>query len=92
MNQKKLAKVYYADVWGPREEKYNYLFGNDVRTTKWQKLEPTPPYYFFVPKDFALQVEYEEFWKVTEIFKEWSSGVKTHRDHFAVGFTKEEVV
>ncbi len=29
---------------------------------------------------------------MTDIFKEWSSGVKTHRDHFVVGFTKEEIV
>ena len=29
---------------------------------------------------------------MTEIFKEWSSGVKTHRDHFVVGFTKEEII
>ena len=84
--------VHYADLWGIREEKYKYLFGNDFQTTKWQKLEPFAPYYFFVPKDFALQAEYEKFWKVTDIFKEWSSGVKTHRDHFVVGFSKEEIV
>jgi predicted helicase len=84
--------VHYADLWGIREEKYKYLFGNDFQTTKWQKLEPFAPYYFFVPKDFALQAEYEKFWKITEIFKEWSSGVKTHRDHFVVGFSKEEIV
>ena len=84
--------VYYADFWGLRDEKYKYLFENDVQKTKWQKLEPFAPYYFFVPKDFALQAEYEKFWKVTEIFKEWSSGVTTHRDNFVVGFTKEEII
>lgn len=57
-----------------------------MQTTKWQELEPIAPYYFFVPKDFALQSEYEKFWKVTEIFKEWSSGVKTNRDYFLVDF------
>jgi predicted helicase len=72
-----------------REKKYNYLFGNDVQTTKWQELEPVEPYFFFVPKDFALQAEYEKFWKVTEIFKEWASGVKTNRDHFLVEFDKQ---
>ncbi|MEW6189552.1 MAG: type ISP restriction/modification enzyme [Actinomycetota bacterium] len=85
-------KVYYADLWGVRSEKYGYLFENDVCTTKWQELEPVAPYYFFVPKDFALQEEYEKFWKVTEIFKEWSSGITTHRDHFVVGFTKEGIL
>ncbi|MBS3920793.1 MAG: hypothetical protein KG012_18120 [Deltaproteobacteria bacterium] len=92
MSEKKLATVFYADLWGLREGKYEYLFENDMETTKWQKLEPVAPYYFFVPKDFALQAEYEKFWKVTEIFKEWTEGVKTHRDHFVVGFTKEEII
>jgi predicted helicase len=81
--------VYYADLWGLREEKYKYLFENDLRTTKWQELKPFAPYWFFVPKDFALQAEYEKFWKVTEIFREWASGVKTNRDHFLVDFDKQ---
>ncbi len=87
----KEKKVYYSDLWGLREKKYAYLLGNDVQTTSWQELKPVTPYYFFIPKDFALQSEYEKFWKVTDIFRKWSSGVKTHRDHFVVGFTKEEV-
>jgi len=91
-NPLKEKTVHYADVWGLRQEKYKYLFGNDLQKTKWQELEPVAPYYFFVPKDFALQAEYEKFSKITEIFKKWSSGVKTHRDHFVVGFTKEEIM
>jgi predicted helicase len=80
--------VHYTDLWGLREEKYKYLFGKDVQTTKWLKLEPFAPYWFFVPKDFALQAEYEKFWKVTEVFREWASGVKTNRDNFLVDFDK----
>jgi len=87
----KEKKGYYSDLWGLRETKHAYLFGNDFQTTIWQELKPVAPYYFFVPKDFALQSEYEKFWKVTDIFKKWSSGVTTHRDHFVVGFTKEEI-
>jgi len=85
-------RVYYADLWGLRSGKYEYLLKNDVETTRWQELKPAAPYYFFVPKDFASQAEYEKFWKVTEIFKEWSFGVTTSRDHFVVGFTREEIV
>ena len=85
-------KVCYADLWGLRSEKYEYLFENDVESTDWQELEPREPYYFFVPKDFALQEEYDKFWKVTDIFKVWSSGVKTRRDKFMVAFSKEELL
>jgi len=88
----KEKKVYYADLWGLRDRKHEYLFGNDAQTTEWQELEPASPYYFFVPKDFALQTEYEKFWKVTDIFDKWSSGVKTRRDDFMVAFLREELL
>ena len=90
---RKVKKVCYADLWGLRKtHKYPYLLNNDVSTTKWQRLKPVIPHYFFVPKDFALQRKYDKFWKVTDIFREWSSGVTTHRDHFVVGFTEEEII
>jgi len=87
----KEKRVYYDDLWGLREEKYKYLFGSDVQITTWQELKPVAPYYFFVPKDFALQSEYEKFWKVTEIFKEGGSGTITRRDTLAVAFQRNEL-
>lgn len=85
-------KVYYGDLWGIRDKKYEYLSENNVDGTEWRELKPKEPYFFFVPKDFALQEQYDKFWKMTDIFRESSSGVKTHRDHFVVGFTKDELV
>jgi len=88
----KEKKVYYTDLWGLREKKYTYLLGNYVQTTSWQEIKPVMPYYFFIPKDFALQPEYEKFWRITDIFREWSSGVETGKDDRLVGFTREEKV
>jgi predicted helicase len=84
MSEKKLAKVFYSDLWGLRKDKYKCLFENDVQTTKWQEIEPVSPYHFFVPKDFALQAEYERFWKVTEIFKSFQIGLMTGQDEFFI--------
>ncbi len=78
------SKVYYADVWGRREGKYAWLMEHDVSTTEWERLEPQAPHYFFVPKDFDLLSEYEHGWSVPDIFPVHSSGIKTHRDHFAI--------
>jgi predicted helicase len=78
----KEKKVRYADVWGLRDTKYKYLRKNDVTSTEWLELEPKEPQYFFVPKDFALQAEYEKFWKVTDIFIKNKMGVITKRDNF----------
>ncbi len=85
------ATTYYTDIYGLREEKHKYLLENDVTTTKWQTLELKEPYYFFVPKKFAGEDKYKEFWSLKEIFNKFSSGVKTHRDHFVVAFIEEEL-
>ena len=85
-------RVYYADLWGLRSKKYGYLFGNNTETTKWQELKPAAPYYFFVPKDFALQEVYEKFWKVTEIFKFHNVGGKPGDDKFLVAFDPNSLV
>jgi len=89
--QESFGKVYYQDVYGLRKNKYNFLDSNDIKTIVWKELKPTEPYYFFVEKDFSLQAHYDKFFPVSEIFNKFSSGVKTHRDHFVVGFTKEEI-
>ena len=87
----KACKVSYHDIYGLRESKYRYLNKKDIRNTKWTKLKPSAPYYFFVEKDFALQGIYDKFVPTPEIFKIFSEGIKTHRDHFVVGFAEEEI-
>ena len=84
-------KVFYQDVYGLREEKYDYLNTNQIQTTKWVQLKPTEPYYFFVEKDFSGQANYDKFIAIPEIFKQYSFGITTARDHFVVGFTEEEI-
>jgi len=88
---RKTAKVFYHDLYGSRDSKYEYLRCHDVESTRWERLAPSKPYYFFAKKDFAGQKKYRSFWSVRDIFVQYSSGVKTHRDHFLVGFTEGEV-
>ncbi|MBF0343453.1 MAG: N-6 DNA methylase [Nitrospirae bacterium] len=86
-----IGKLYYQDVFGLRENKYDCLNKNDVSTTQWIELKPSEPYYFFVEKDFSLQADYEVFTPIPEIFEKYSSGVTTHRDHLVIGFNQEEI-
>lgn len=90
-SQKGLGRVFYQDIYGLREKKQEYLNGHSIKSTKWIKLQPAEPYYFFVEKDFSEQTKYKRFWSIQDIFIQSSSGVKTHRDHFLIGFTTEEV-
>lgn len=88
---KGLGKIFYKDVYGLREKKYTYLNENDINSTKWKELQPTEPLYFFEEKDFSLKYIYDKFLPISEIFNKYSSGVTTNRDHFIIGFTKEEI-
>jgi len=88
---KTLGRVFYKDVYGLRENKYDFLIKNDIKTIEWKELRLSEPYYFFVEKDFLLQEGYNKFFSIPKIFPKFSSGVKTHRDHFVVGFTIEEI-
>jgi len=79
-NKDNETHVYYADMWGTRESKYQVLFESDVYSTGWKELTPVAPYFFFVPKDFSLKDEYERTPSAKEIFTIWQSALNTDRD------------
>ena len=82
------AKVYHADLWGLREDKYTWLSEHDWETSDWQAVHPRTEFYLFVPRDEAVLERYQKFIKVTDIFPVSSTGIKTHRDHFVIDFDK----
>lgn len=77
---KELGKVYYYDLYGKREEKYDFLTNTPFSEVKYKELNPIAPMYFFVPKDFELMEEYEKGVKVNDLFSLGSMGITTGRD------------
>jgi len=86
-----MTKIYHADLWGSREDKYRYLLEHDVTTVEWTELTPASPAYLFIPQNIDCKAEYETGWKITEIMPVNSTGVKTHRDHFVLDFDLPEL-
>lgn len=74
------GKVYHKDLYGLRQQKYDVL--NDARIEKigYKEVQPKAPMYFFVPKDFELEEEYNKGFKVNELFKIYNVGVVTSND------------
>lgn len=91
-NNNQPARIYYADLWGSRELKRHYLTEKDISTTKWIELKPASPFYFFVQQDTDLKTEYEQGWKLNEVFSKTLLGPNSHRDHFAIAFTYNEAL
>ncbi len=79
-DDKKDAELLHFDILGTREEKYSFLNKHSLQSVSWQQLTPQAPQYFFVPKDFALQEEYEKGFPIDQLMPIYSSGVKTSND------------
>ncbi|MFZ2147999.1 MAG: type ISP restriction/modification enzyme [Sedimentisphaerales bacterium] len=76
--------ISHADLWGLREDKYNWLISNDMKTTNWKKLTPKSEFYFFVARDEKLLGRYQKYSKITDILPTNSVGVVTSRDKFVI--------
>jgi predicted helicase len=85
-------KIKYRDVYGLREQKYQILDSEDVNSNYWLSISPTCPNFFFVPKDFRLLDEFDNFIKIEDVISVNSSGIKTHRDNFVVDLDYEDLL
>ena len=83
--------LYHAHLYGPRAKKYAYLNSHSLASAKWKELKPTSPAYLFVPQNTRAQREYQEGWRLPEIFPVNSLGFVTSRDHFALDFDANEL-
>ena len=85
-----LAKVYYHEIFGLRMAKEDFLNTHTFQHIAWQQLLPTAPYYYLVPKDFALQEEYQHGFGIQELFEVYSTAVETQRDKLAIQWQADD--
>jgi len=85
------AEVLHFDLFGERQAKYEFLWSNALGKVKFRKLKPRAPHFFFVPKDFSAQAEYERGFAVHELFEEYNSGMQTKRDRLTVAFNEDDI-
>lgn len=83
-SKNELAKVYHCDIFGKREVKYDILSQNSLASLNFTKLNYQAPNYFFVPKDFGLQKEYDKGFKIDELFLKNNTGLNTEFDELAI--------
>lgn len=85
------CKIYHCELFGGRDNKYEFLNNNELKDVKWAELAPKEPYFFFVPKDFSAQKDYEKGFKIDELMKVNVSGIKTQRDDASIFMTETEM-
>ena len=89
--ENQLSKVFYYDLYGKRELKYEFLLENSINQIGFEELPTVEPNYFFVPKDFSSQGEYDKYLKINEIINLNGVGICTKRDETAIKFDKNEI-
>lgn len=83
-----LKIIRHSEVWGSREQKYEWLTTHELKRTKWNELKPTSPLYLFVPRDERLNKRFLSYPSIPAIFPVNSVGIVTARDHFVIDFQK----
>lgn len=86
---KKLANVFYRDLYGKRDIKYAFLNERNLQSSEFKLLNPIEPYYFFIEKNFEKPNEYDNGFKVEELFNTNASGLVTQRDNLLIQFEKD---
>jgi len=89
--EKKESFVYQADLYGLRQEKYDWLDQNVLNIENYEKIKPLSPWYFFVPRNTSHIQKYLKWKKINEIFPINVTGIVTARDKFVIGFDKFEI-
>lgn len=84
------CQIFHFDLYGTREEKYEYLNNHSLSNVDWKELEPEAPYNFFTPKDFSQKEEYEKGFKIDELFVYSVCGFVTSKDKVNVRNTEDE--
>jgi len=88
---KELGEIYYYDLFGKREAKYEFLINNSISSIEWKILRNESIYHFFVDKDFSEKASYERGFSTNDLFKIGASGMKTERDGLVLQFNPHAV-
>ena len=56
----------------------------------WIELNPQSPQFFFVPKDFSVQEEYENGFKIDELMNIYKTGIESGKDDLFISQSYNE--
>ncbi len=86
-----LGKVFYADLWGKRKDKYHFLESTDFRDVPYKEVTPTAPMYFFVPKDTKGEAKYQSGFSLIDLCPVNGVGICSKRDNIAIQDSKDGI-
>ena len=83
--------VFHSNRYGSRISKYSFLQDNVRTSTSFFEIDPTAPFYLFVPHDADLAHEWRQHVGLTQIFPKNSAGIVTARDALVIAEDKHDL-
>ena len=85
------CQIYHYDLYGKRKDKYNFLYDNSLDSIPWNRLNPKPPFFLFIPQNESLREEYDKGFSVKDMFRISNTGICSQRDSVVIHKTKESI-
>mgnify|MGYP002515805520 FL=1 len=89
--ESKLARVFYKDIYGKKNDKFDYLENNSLSAIDFMEVKPSKPMYFMVPLQNAMEKEYANGFSLEELFVVGGVGMCTKRDKIAYQSSLEDI-
>lgn len=89
-NKKGLGKLYHTEFFGKQKLKFYSLNNSDINKIKWNTIDYSDPYYFFVPKMISNN-QYDVGFKIDELMTYYNSGIQTKNDSLSMKFNPIEL-
>lgn len=87
-----MAKVYHYDLFGKREDKYKFLFDNNLNNIEWKELKFEAPFFLFIPQNEIIKSEYDRGISVKDMFRISGVGITTAHNDFVIDADKEKLL
>jgi predicted helicase len=79
-------------LWGTRESKYERLWGLDLASGAWEKLNPSDPYFMFAADAGTSQAGYNDGFGIDEVLPLNVTGIVTARDSLVIDFDRKSLI
>lgn len=82
--KEEIGEVFHFDLFGKRENKYEFLQSNALNSIKFKEIVLNEPNYVFGNTNTELYAEYERNILLSELFKLNGNGITTAHDTFVI--------
>lgn len=85
-------EIAHGDFWGARNAKYSNLCSASFKSLAPERVRPGRPHWLLRPEATELRSQWEQWGAVSEMYTVGNVNFVTHRDDFAIAFSRDELV